>query len=467
MRYWFILILNIFYQECLSQCFWNTTLDFSSRTIRRPVEIKITFRAHCGLTANELIVVNLPRFTRSYANGTDAAGVPLGNLVVSPSLFFRAAWVEGEYNESQPYNASHLEFQVESYASISANDMVTITVHEESGLRAYCGFPASDDVISAFAHLPFTISSNASTESAIKVKFEHLQFGDGCAAWGNCNGNGVCDFCTERCVCHPGHGSPEEIRMVGRVFDGKCKQKTCPFGKALAGISRPSTSPSLSPSLSLSLSQSSHNETECSGTGVCNRQTGECMCFSPFTGAACDRMKCPNDCSGHGQCLSLRQLSSLSLSTALPLFSLSHLYGTPLKSALDTWDADIIHGCLCDSSWLVGYKAGHRQLPEWFGPDCSLRHCPTGDNPFTQLNESDCTGRRQQLGVGTDRHFLPYLPELPEGEGRGDEGNECQVDCSGRGTCDHLTGTCLCHSPSWGYNCALLATPYRNTDGSL
>jgi len=37
------------------------------------------------------------------------------------------------------------------------------------------------------------------------------------------------------------------------------------------------------------------------------------------------------------------------------------------------WDHDVIHGCLCDSSWAVGYGDGQTQLAEYFGADCSLR----------------------------------------------------------------------------------------------
>lgn len=32
-----------------------------------------------------------------------------------------------------------------------------------------------------------------------------------------------------------------------------------------------------------------HSEVECSNAGVCDRATGMCGCFSPFTGAACQR----------------------------------------------------------------------------------------------------------------------------------------------------------------------------------
>jgi hypothetical protein len=36
------------------------------------------------------------------------------------------------------------------------------------------------------------------------------------------------------------------------------------------------------------------------------------------------------------------------------------------------WDHDVMHGCLCDSTWAVGYTQGETQLAEYFGADCSL-----------------------------------------------------------------------------------------------
>lgn len=55
-----------------------------------------------------------------------------------------------------------------------------------------------------------------------------------------------------------------------------------------------------------------------------------------------------------------------------------------------TWDEEMIYGCVCDSAWEVGLGAGQTQEPEWFGPDCSLRHCPSGDDPSTDVDETDC-----------------------------------------------------------------------------
>ena len=67
----------------------------------------------------------------------------------------------------------------------------------------------------------------------------------------------------------------------------------------------------------------------------------------------------------------------------------------------ERWDQDRIYGCVCDSSWPVGLGPGQRQEPEWFGPWCSLRHCPSGDDPYTtHVDETNCTGKVAAGGYG-------------------------------------------------------------------
>ena len=51
-------------------------------------------------------------------------------------------------------------------------------------------------------------------------------------------------------------------------------------------------------------------------------------------------------------------------------------YGT--QSGTDSgqaWDHDVMYGCLCDSSWAVGFAAGQTQLSEFFGPGQSSHSC--------------------------------------------------------------------------------------------
>lgn len=75
--------------------------------------------------------------------------------------------------------------------------------------------------------------------------------------------------------------------------------------------------------------------------------------------------------------------------TTLPV----SIFSSPTRAGEDdtvTWDEEMIYGCVCDSKWEVGLGAGQTQEPEWFGPDCSLRHCPSGDDPSTDVDETDC-----------------------------------------------------------------------------
>ncbi len=74
----------------------------------------------------------------------------------------------------------------------------------------------------------------------------------------------------------------------------------------------------------------------------------------------------------------------------------------------------------------MGLTSGARQVPEWFGPDCSRRHCPSGDDPDTTAVETDCNGVNG-----------------------GATGNLCHIDCSNRGLCDFSTGTAYCSFPRY------------------
>ena len=88
--------------------------------------------------------------------------------------------------------------------------------------------------------------------------------------------------------------------------------------------------------------------TECSNMGVCDRATGLCDCRAGFTGEACQRLACQDDCNGRGRCMSMRDAAAVIDGDRLEF-----------EGVYEGWDADMIHGCLCDEGW-EGY-------------DCSLR----------------------------------------------------------------------------------------------
>jgi len=112
---------------------------------------------------------------------------------------------------------------------------------------------------------------------------------------------------------------------------------------------------------------------------------------------------CPNDCSGHGKCRLIQDLPEANTQQApiqLSAAGNSHtsrpsarwnLAGTfkPNTNGL-AWDYDKIQVCECDG--------------EFFGPDCSQRYCPKGDDPLTTCAElssantiSTTYGNKQQV----------------------------------------------------------------------
>ncbi|KAA0165806.1 hypothetical protein FNF31_01783 [Cafeteria roenbergensis] len=150
----------------------------------------------------------------------------------------------------------------------------------------------------------------------------------------DCSGHGLCDSQTRKCSCFDGY----------RGYD--CRYRNCPFGPQWFGYAH--------------ATDRVHDvQTECSSSGECNRNTGECECLPLFDGFACQYLKCASDCSGHGRCMSMREAAA-----EVNGFSLLRkvLYDEP-------WDADVLRGCVCD--------------PEWEGYDCSQRRCPRGDDPLT------------------------------------------------------------------------------------
>ena len=87
-----------------------------------------------------------------------------------------------------------------------------------------------------------------------------------------------------------------DLVQTGRDIAQNCSQMVCPSGRAIADVP---TGP-----------YKAHALSECSNAGRCNRETGTCECFKPDW-RSFERMRCPNDCSGHGICLSMRAIVRL------------------------------------------------------------------------------------------------------------------------------------------------------------
>ena len=203
-------------------------------------------------------------------------------------------------------------------------------------------------------------------------------------------------------------------------FGGDCTKRMCPKGKAWFDVPV--------------ASNVAHLMAECSNAGDCNYVTGECSCAKPYTGEACQYLGCLNDCSGHGRCMTLKQMATED--AAVPI-----AYSTTYDGYEDTttWDQSMIMGCVCDSGWSVGLGDGQTQGTEYFGRDCSLRHCPSADDPKTIIDETECETNQPPGG----------------GANNATAGNKCIVECANNGICDHEKGACLCFTGFYGETCSL------------
>lgn len=158
----------------------------------------------------------------------------------------------------------------------------------------------------------------------------------------NCSGHGTC-LTDEVCECYDNWG-------IGISHDsGDCSDRICPF--ELAWVDTPDKGGSF------------HKYAECAGRGICNRNTGECACFDGYEGKGCQRTSCPNDCSGHGTC---EYIQDMTFSAMWDDNVLRKFEGGEKAFAYNDWDTRKIRGCVCDAT---------------YGDiDCSKRMCPHGND---------------------------------------------------------------------------------------
>lgn len=166
-----------------------------------------------------------------------------------------------------------------------------------------------------------------------------------------CNRNWQANDCSER-VCQFGLAhvdtpkgdlnmdgvySNADIRMVENSFNW-------PYGTS-------EQFPNMQDSDLHDTEHSAHDYFECSNKGTCDRATGTCQCYDGYEGVACQRAACPNSCSGHGVCKTIKQLAAADNGNIYKL-----------------WDQHSTMGCECDA----GFS----------GPDCSLKECKSGVDPL-------------------------------------------------------------------------------------
>jgi hypothetical protein len=292
-----------------------------------------------------------------------------------------------------------------------------------------------------------------------------------CSGHGSCTTGLLCVCEDEGIVINP-DGNDGEIQAGWTGPD--CSLKRCPRG--LSWIT-----PAFDAAVSVSEYCTHEQGAECSDRGLCNRETGHCECLDGYTGAACQRLACPNGCNGHGVCQSsVKFAQDATIALNLEEYAANGLNGDYgyLISYDNAWDSEMTFGCKCD----VGYR----------GPDCSLVECPTsadvlddrctdGDNwlEFVDADYYDTAAEgtllpREQplpnvfLLYNTMYAVAAYACQLttsgnyalspPEIGGNCVSGQFCNgasagMPCGGQGVCDYSDGTCACFEGFMGSSC--------------
>lgn len=177
----------------------------------------------------------------------------------------------------------------------------------------------------------------------------------------SCSGHGVCRE-HDQCTCYANWQGND------------CSERTCPYAKSWGDAPYGHNA--------------AHYYSECSSQGLCDRKTGECQCFDGYEGDACRRLKCTNDCSGHGSC---RSTAETAAGTSVGEFYSDK--GVELNKNViagrvgyGLWDSKKTRSCVCD--------------PGFGGIDCSNMLCPRGDDPLTT---EDANGMTEVYDIQTIR----------------------------------------------------------------
>eukprot|EP00937_MAST-01D_sp_MAST-1D-sp2_P005237 g5237.t1 len=238
--------------------------------------------------------------------------------------------------------------------------------------------------------------------------------------------------CPNACSGHGTCGSQDACSCYQNYQGNDCSERTCYFGIAHVDtpkgdlnadglVSGPLTTvvtgsevypwgtteqyPNANPN-------EGHFYMECSNKGICDRKSGQCDCFDGYSGTACARAACPNDCSGHGTCESIKELaemrsydtnahhtvtevvagkaldtSSTGCTTA-PHCTVSDYSELVQESySYDLWDQDKTMGCKCD--------------PVYYGADCSLKKCKYGVDPLFYDNSDGVIRQTTVVHLGS------------------------------------------------------------------
>jgi len=220
-----------------------------------------------------------------------------------------------------------------------------------------------------------------------------------------CSGHGTCNY-EDICTCFP------NWRLGGETA-GDCSDRVCPFD--IAWVDTPSLNSDIELTVDVASKGNAHRYAECSGRGLCDRETGLCGCFDGFTGDACQRTTCPNDCNGHGTCEFIEDLgygANFGAYNDGSAFAKGFFGEKPQNFTGDiaavNFDAGKTRQCVCDA----GYS----------GADCSMRNCPFGNDVLDKDSTNGGDNQIQRIHMVLDTGYSsadgsgPGMVDVPQSD---------------------------------------------------
>ena len=274
-----------------------------------------------------------------------------------------------------------------------------------SGSRGDCGFQQLSNLNISFGLRPYSYNETFPDAWRSQSSVTKLAYSNGCPFTnfgGVCNGQGICASATLTCMCNIGWEGP------------RCDRKSCGKAKTWFG--------------DVGLLHS--HWSVCGGVGECDYNTGNCVnCggnFGVFAGTRCQFLTCPVNssgvvCSGHGQCLSMKNLAATAYTDSKVLAGYTYN---------NAWDSDSIYGCSCYRSPTVDnvftekfdyftpmmgnvaetgadvtsmfYRGPWANAATDFaGYLCANARCPRGDNPETRNDWNEVQSLVCQANMGS------------------------------------------------------------------
>lgn len=170
--------------------------------------------------------------------------------------------------------------------------------------------------------------------------------------------------------------------QYGEWTGADCSKRTCPRGTSWTTLGEHHVISGVQQNYICS-----HNpNVECSDQGLCDRATGLCECFPGYTGNACQRTECPDDCSGHGTCRSNKDFAYdwavAKTNQLLQTHESTERFNENYVATYDNaWDSGHLYGCKCDT----GYR----------GTNCAMIECPSSNDPL----DDKCSVEEDELSV--------------------------------------------------------------------